>query len=335
MQTEKTQTELIGKPNAASSQLAINNLAADDKKNELLKELESAKADADACAKSYRRASTFFKVVGGILGTTAAGLIGICGIAYRNMDSYFDSRVNIRAIQSERLDFAIANLQIGRFDSALVNIDMFHRTVQAQKFSASDEARQLMYQIYIVSLANLNERSPGGGWVGQHYWDQLTVDADFTNQFQMKKPWKSDKGLAYNLALCSLKFEKGNKLDAAKQYLNDLPDLDSNQVEQANAKFALAMISLINGKPEESIQLLKQASEIHPAEYLLEDLYPYRESFLNSPEGKLWKELARANGGLDFVSAYSKLTESLNAPENTSAKAPPSNESKEVSTNPD
>lgn len=233
------------------------------------------------------------------------------------MDRRVDRRIAERAIKTDRLILAVTYGYSYQWRRSLLSLD---KILQDPTFSDLDpDFKSALFINYLWVLGQIEDQQADGSWVGDAEWKRLNSDRDFVSEFITGSAWEHDSDVNNSLGFCTLKYSSEDSLlTTARNYFQKAVEDAKPEQKKAPHLFGLAMIDLIEGDQKAAIAKLRRAEELEPSEYRIEDLFIYRNSFMNRAEFKVWEGVARRVKGENFGGLYEQLLKTASAPRNKS-----------------
>lgn len=233
------------------------------------------------------------------------------------MDRRVDRRIAERAIKTDRLTLAVTYGYSNQWRRSLLSLD---KILLDPTFSDLDpDFKSALFINYLWVLGQLDDQQADGSWVGDAEWKRLNSDRDFVSEFITGSAWEHDSDVNSSLGFCTLKYSSEDSLlKTARNYFQKAVEDAEPEQKKAPHLFGLAMIALIEGDQKAAIDKLRKAEELEPSEYRIEDLFIYRNSFMNRAEFKVWEGVARRVKGENFGGLYEQLLKTASAPRNKS-----------------
>jgi hypothetical protein len=250
----------------------------------------------------------FYKWISGVLfGVILGGSI----YSVANVDDYIDNHVAQRVIKLDRVSLMLNKAQFGQWREALGLADEIRVEFDSGKLGDNPEFKRFVYLNELWLLSQSYERT-AGGWVGQDQYDQLMKSEDFRRELFVKRSHQDDGDMMLMMGMCVLKFEKlPESLPRGRSYLEQSLSTLRPVQRRAGVHWALAMLDLIEGNRGSARQHLKDAEDLYPSEFLIQDLVPYKNTFIRSEEFDFWTDLAVRVNQTDFAQTYENFIEEV------------------------
>jgi hypothetical protein len=274
-------------------------------------QLENAKLKFEAESKSlferHEAALRHIKFYKWIAGALFAFILGGSIYSFVKVDEYIDNRIAQRVVKTDRISLMLNKAQFGQWHEALGLVDEIRAEMDSGKLGADLEFKKFIYMNELWLLSQSYEKT-ANGWIGQDQYDDLMKNQEFRRELFVKQSFHDDGDLMSMLGMCLLKFGKGpESLAQGKDYLQQSILRLQPVQRRAGIHWALAMLDLVEGHQESALQHLKAAEDLHPTDYLIKDLVPYKNSFLRSEEFILWNDLAARTTKTNFSQTYEKF----------------------------
>jgi tetratricopeptide (TPR) repeat protein len=290
---------------------SLGNLNDDAQK--LTKELETLIKDY---RKTLNELNVYRWVVRFLLAALGIGTIW----ALWGVPEYVDKKISDRITKTDRLAVAVGLANSSRWrDSLGVLVEQWD-DFKTPGFKPTDTFKKFLFSYLLFVLGQVESTEADGSWVGQELWTRLNNDPDY-QRFKAAGEWDRDMDTNNGLGFCTLKFDKSDTaLRTARKYFETARDLANPLQRRAPNLFALAMIDLIERKPELAEKKLREAEQLDPNNYKIADMIPYKNTFINSTEFKIWEQIARRFKAGEFLSLYNDFLNGLLG-EKTNGKA--------------
>lgn len=279
--------------------------------NELLELKGQVKDLIQEQEKSLRELLGYKRVLRFLFAVLLGGSILGFGVYWNYMNTRMDREIAARAIKTDRVTLAISSAYSGEWRRALQLLDK----VWAPNMNSSEfdpDFRSFLFVNYVWILGQIQENQPDGSWVGAAQWRRLNDDPAFQQEFITGSAWEHDSDMNNSLGFCTLKYsDSASLLPTARVYFQRSLDNAASEQKKAPSFFALAMIDLIEGDEKAAAEKLRQADELDPSNYLINDRIVYRNTFVNSTEFQIWAGVSKRVKGRDFLKAYDQLLANL------------------------
>lgn len=217
-----------------------------------------------------------------------------------NIDSYIDGRVANRIGFLDQLPIAISQAEGERWEDALTSLDnMWSEVIDENKISNNDFTQEYFYN-YIWVLGNI-ELYEGeldyNDWV-KNQWTRIKKHHLFKS---ISNSLSDDVDYQWSIAKSELKFAPSKRtLERSITRLKIAEDETYNNFESAHNHYLLALLYILNDEIGEAEIQISLASDLHPAEYLVNDWESYKASFTGSSDHLMWVYIAKKLSIVDF-----------------------------------
>jgi hypothetical protein len=282
----------------------------------LVKEYQEEIRDLNTTKSEYKNALMELNVDKWVIRFIFALVIGGTIWGLLKYQDVIDNRIALHVTKMDRLPTAISLGEIGNWRAALTHLDNIKDDFKKTEFKPTQEFKNAFYPTYLWVLSQVEATEPDGAWVGEDQWRRLNEEPDFI-AFKTSGQWESDEAVINYLAFCTLKYEKQNNvLQIARGYFQRAYSVAKPKQKKAPHLFALAMIDIIENKFPTAIERVKEAEDLNPFSYKRDDLWVYRNSFMNSTEFEIWEQACRKSNAGDFRQKYEEFVAQF-APGNT------------------
>jgi hypothetical protein len=251
-------------------------------------------------------------VIRWVIGSSVVGILA--GFAY--LRPFIDRSIENRLLKTYELNIGIAQANSGSWHDALPNFDKIYDEIKSGKVDASRQFRDFLYGDMIWIMAQDDFASSEDTWGGENDWMELWKDNDFYRNYitgQWLRAYDSDN---HNLAVCVLKFDRGDDaLKKAQYYYQSAIAASDLPVKKSPRLFGLAMIDLINGDQDAALGKLREAGMLDPANYTLTEFAKNKWSYKNSNDFRIYNVAARRRS-IDFGQRLDALVDRINAEAN-------------------
>jgi len=234
-----------------------------------------------------------------VIGGTIWGLV-----KYQDI---IDNRIALHVTKMDRLPTAISLGEVGNWRGALTHLDSIKEDFKKTEFKPTQEFKNAFYPTYLWVLGQVEASEPDGTWVGQEQWKKLNEDPDYI-ALKTSGYWDYDEAMNNYWAFCTLKYVKADDvLQTARNYFQRAYNVAEPKQRKGPHLFALAMIDIIENKQPSAIERVKEAEELNPLGYKRDDMWVYRNTFINSTEFKIWEQVCRQVNAGDFKQKYEQF----------------------------